>query len=412
MNKLVLSNSISDQGLADRGLCSDAVYERIEKSLIALEKWLRVNQYAGYDPFDGLTSHLRLLTFRKCLLERILEQIVLRSPINLRPLLGIKKRSDIAFARGHLARGYLRLWNLTGEGLFRDKAVEFLCWLRDHAESGYSGHCWGAPFDHAARGGQMPRGTPYLPETSQIGNVFVDAYEILGEQAYLETAVSVCRFIINDLPREQIDGGFCISYHPGGQLFIHNANALGAGLLARVGKIIHCQEMMDLARQAMSYTCNYQLPSGAWYYGQEDRYHWIDNFHTAYVLDGLKCYMDSTGDGSFWKELDRGINFYCTTFFLSDGRPKYYHERLFPIDIQCIAQAIDTLAYLDNHQQRSVDLAVKVAIWAIDHMQDKSGYFYYRKLPYKTVKIPMVRWGQAPMLSALVNLLIKLKTRC
>jgi len=41
-------------------------------------------------------------------------------------------------------------------------------------------------------------------------------------------------------------------------------------------------------------------------------------------------------------------------------------------------------------------------------MQDKSGYFYFRKLRWKTVKIPMLHWGQATMLSALSHLHLKL----
>ena len=49
-------------------------------------------------------------------------------------------------------------------------------------------------------------------------------------------------------------------------------------------------------------------------------------------------------------------------------------------------------------------------IWAIsiDNMKDKSGYFYFRKLRWKKVKIPMLHWGQATMYKALTHLLSKI----
>jgi hypothetical protein len=49
----------------------------------------------------------------------------------------------------------------------------------------------------------------------------------------------------------------------------------------------------------------------------------------------------------------------------------------------------------------SIELAKRVMEWTIDNMQDKSGYFYYRILPFKKVKIPMIHWGQATMFKAL-----------
>jgi hypothetical protein len=50
-------------------------------------------------------------------------------------------------------------------------------------------------------------------------------------------------------------------------------------------------------------------------------------------------------------------------------------------------------------------LAVKVAQWAIEHMQDGSGYFYYRRYARGLVnKTPTLHWGQATMMCALAAL--------
>ena len=52
----------------------------------------------------------------------------------------------------------------------------------------------------------------------------------------------------------------------------------------------------------------------------------------------------------------------------SDGRPKYYHNKVYPIDIQCAGQAIDTLTYFAGEDSGALGLAKKVATWTIDTM--------------------------------------------
>ena len=102
------------------------------------------------------------------------------------------------------------------------------------------------------------------------------------------------------------------------------------------------------------------------------------------------------------------FSYFKNTFFENSGRPKYYHTRVYPVDIQCSSQAIDTLAYFSEYNRSAIDLAIKIAKWTIDNMQDKDGYFYYRILPFKKVKTPMLHWGQATMYKALTHLLLKI----
>jgi hypothetical protein len=55
-----------------------------------------------------------------------------------------------------------------------------------------------------------------------------------------------------------------------------------------------------------------------------------------------------------------------------------------------------------------MELANKVATWTIKNMQDRSGYFYYRRYPLITAKTPYFHWGQATMYKALAHLLSRL----
>jgi hypothetical protein len=155
----------------------------------------------------------------------------------------------------------------------------------------------------------------------------------------------------------------------------------------------------------MEYSCDGQLTDGAWYYGEAEKHHWIDCFHTGYNLDALKCYLDNGGSATFEANLVKGYDYFKKHFIEPTGRPKYYHNRAYPIDIQCASQAIDTLVHFSDRDPEAISLAYMVAEWTIRNMQDDKGHFYYRILPARKVKVPMIHWGQATMYKSLAYLL-------
>ena len=382
----------------------------IEQSLTRLEQWVVDHDYRGYEPFDGLSSALRPLTFRNVMAERILQQAVRQSPVNLRPFFGVKPL-DSTKGRGYMAWGYLTLLKVLDDDVYRQRAIDCLAWLIENKSPFYQDYSWGNHFDYSSRGGSIPKHEPTIVWTSLIGNVFLDAFEVLKDERYLDVARSICDWILA-LPRDVSSAGTCISYVKFQKSSIHNSNMLGAAMLARTAAVTGDRSALPLAKDAMRYSCADQLPDGAWYYGKAEKYHWVDNFHTGYDLDSLKRYIEYSGDREFEENLERGYRFFKTNFFEPSGRPKYYHDRAYPIDIQCAAQAIDTLALFSDTDPSAIDLARRVALWTIGNMQDRSGYFYYRILPLKKVKIPMIHWGQATMFKALAHLLMKNQEAC
>lgn len=398
----------------------------IRASLDRLIAWLRAHDYAAYDTFDGLSAwYLRPFTLERKFPRQVLQQAVRRFPINLRPLLGIPKRRSTK-GQAFIARGFLRLAaaaaaRLPAPGASPSAAGEqdaraweadaraSLDWLLDHPSRGYSGLCWGNHFDYQSRGFYLPKDAPTVVWTSLIGLAFLDGYRQLGDRRYLDAATSACRHIQQDLQHTPHGAAVCINYIVGTVNEVHNANVLGAALLAETYRETGDGALRDLARRAAMYTAERQLPDGAWYYGEAANVHWIDNFHTAYVLDSLRHYADASGDGSFNPQLERGYHYWKQTFFLPDGTPRYYHYKTLPLDIQCASQAIDTLVYFSDRDPEALDLAVRVARWTIANMQDRSGYFYYRRYSRGIVnRTPTLHWGQATMLSALAALLLAL----
>ena len=404
-----MSHDVSGQNGWSRALGSGsgAITSReIEQSLARVQGWVEQQGYRGYEPFDGLSSWLRPLACGNLLGERLLQQLIRQSPLNLRPVLGVQPK-DSTKGRGYMASGYLMLYRVTKQQEYLDKAIHCLEWLDKHKVARFQYHSWSNHFDFVSRGGRYTKDDPIIVWTALIGHAYIEAFEVTGNEWFLGIADSVCNWILN-LPREKTGRGDCISYLAHVQSSIHNANMLGGGILARTAKHTGSQECTRVARSAMEYSCSRQRPDGSWWYAENATNHWIDNFHTGYNLDGLKHYADATGDESYRRNFDKGLAYYKATFFEESGRPKYYHTRTYPVDIQCAGQAIDTLAFVSDEDPESLTLAQLVAAWTIRNMQDRKGYFYYRQYPLMKAKTPMLHWGQGTMFRALGHLLLRL----
>lgn len=384
--------------------------DSVLKSIRKVDGWIRRSEYRGYEPFDGLSSPwARKLTLGNSMLRIGLQQTVRRLPFNLRPLLRITpKRCNQAM--GYFAAGYLRLYQATGEMDYLEQAVMCLNDLLQNTSPGYSGAAWGWCFDYQSRGDFLPQGEPTVVWTSFIAHAFLDAYDLLKDARYLETAESVCRFILMDLPRGQSgQDSLCISYVPHMLLEIHNSNMLAASVLARVYRHTQDAQLLETAEKAVRYTMKSQHEDGSWWYGEGFRWHWVDGYHTGFVLDTLYSYIRDTGDEQYIPDLVRGMDFYRSKMF--DGVVcKHYNNGTYPIDIQSISQAIQTFAFIPKEFHGDIDWSYNLAGWAIEKMQDPNGYFYFRKLKWTIDKTPFLHWGQGTMLAALALLFFRMKT--
>ena len=379
---------------------------RFAGSVHQLSQWLLRNRYQAYDPFDGLSGVLSALALTPYA-RQVLQQSVRRAPFNVRPLLGIKQSTSSKGA-AYMARAELKLASVETEHRAHGEAARrHLDWLIGVSSADYSGFCWGNHFDYQSRVFWLPKGEPTVVWTALCGHAFVDAWERVRDRRYLDVAEGVRHFMLTDLERRPAGDGVCISYIPSGFHDVHNANMLAAGFLARLDVHSPSPEGARVAREAVAYTAGCQHADGSWWYGEADNLHWVDTFHTGYVLDSLWWYMVGSGDSHYAEAFRKGAWFFVDNFFLESGLPKYYPHRAWPIDIQCAAQGIETLVLLADVLDGSLlQLADTVADWTIEHMQDPDGHFYFQVWPWATNKTPMLHWGQATMLHALSCLLV------
>jgi len=364
--------------------------------------YIESNDFAGYDPYDALNSPLLNLLSRKSKWLKIYFMQSLKwLPINLRPLLGIKKGHNPK-AIGLFLWGYSRLFKLEKNPGYLDKIDYLLLSLEKLKSGGYSGNCWGYNFDWQNKVFFVPSGTPTIVNSSFIGHALLDTYQNCGKQKALDLAIPISDFIINDLKRKKEGKYFCFNYSPAGENYVHNANLLGASLLIRLSRISNDGNLREIALSSFEYTMKHQHDDGSWYYGELQSQRWIDSFHTGFNLMAIKYFLNEDFPGSYEEAFEKAVKYYAGTFFLEDGTPKYYQDRTYPIDIHACSQAICFFSGMGRQYQ---SLTEKVLGWMLSNMYSNKGFFYYMKGRFITNKIAYMRWSQAWGFHALTSYL-------
>ena len=266
----------------------DNFIAQLENAIISLLDYCHKNDWAGFDPFDGLNSRvfiaLPFLQNRLCRL--ILIQSMKRSPINLRRILLVPKNQN---PKG-IALFCSSLFKLSSLQLLEhdDHILPLLRRLIDLRSQKQPYYCWGYNFDWQNRAFFLPKFEPNIICTTFAGNALLDAYDKYADARYLDMAISAGQFLLQALNITTNKDGLCFSYTPFDHGQVHNANLLGAAYLARLYSITDKKELLDIALKAVRFSVSRQNEDGAWPYGENKRQQWVDNFHTGYNLVALK----------------------------------------------------------------------------------------------------------------------------
>jgi len=368
-----------------------------KQSLEKLMQYCEKEGFKGYDPYDGLNSRLfqSLPVLPKSRLPRLAWiQLFKRLPLNIRPLVGIKKGYNPKGLALFLS-GYCNMARVEGLEKHQERITFIAEKLIESKSPGYSGSCWGYNFPWESKAFYFPRFTPTVVASTFAANALLDAYELTGNKKYLNEGLSTRDFIMKDLNRtENENGNFVFSYSPSDNTSVFNASLLGARLLSRIYSITGEELLITTAKKAVAYCCEYQNADGSWFYSTLPWHQWIDNFHTGFNLECIVDYRRYSGDAEFDQYIDKGMAYYLNNFFDAEGRSAYYNNSLYPIDIHAPSQLFVTLYKAGIFEQHKA-LAARVLNWTVKNMQSSEGYFYYQKRKYLTNKISYIRWSQA-----------------
>lgn len=371
-----------------------------ERSCEALRHYVEAENYAGYDPYDALNSPLLRLASLSLKWPRIaITQTVKHFPVNLRPLLGVKK--------GHNPKGlglflwsYAKLYQATRDELYREKADYVFSLLEGVRSTQASGHAWGYNFNWQSRAFYVPKGTPTIVNTSFIAHALLDAYEAFGDQRYLDYALPIRDFYMQDLNRTPFGDTFCFSYTPIDHLIVHNANLLGASALFRLNAYDPDPVSKAAAEASLAYSMSCQREDGSWWYADTNYQKWIDSFHTGFNLQCIRYILDLGEASQYRQDFEEGVEYYANNFFLDDGTAKYFHDRTLPEDIHSYAQAI---VFFCEMGEPYAELTERVMKKMISDFQSVKGHFYFQRRKGRPITIPYMRWAQSWAFHALTH---------
>lgn len=382
------------------------MHSLIEERLFHLKNYCEREHFKGWDPYDGLNAKaLKYLPFRNNSLFRIFWiQLFRRSPLNLRRISQVLPDYNPKGLALFLS-GYIRLYKKFKKQCDKEKIIFIKNKLLKLQSKNYKEACWGYNFPWQSRAFFFPEFTPNIVVSTFVGEAFLDLYELWGDNFFLNIARSICDFILKRLNRTyKGDDSFCFSYSPLDNSCIFNASLLASKFLARVYYFSKDSKLLSEAKKSLEFCKAYQNRDGSWFYGRAPNQKWIDSFHTAYNLEAIYKYQNYTSDYGYEENFRKGVDFYLKHFFTKEGIPKYYPNKVYPVDIHSAAQFLvflKTTNLLDKHYHTFA----KVLKWVLNNMQDKEGYFYYQFRKFYKIKIPYLRWSCAWMFYALSNLI-------
>ncbi len=368
--------------------------------------------YRGYSKFDGLHSPLvRALSFNFWPLRLFWTQLIMRAPVNLRPLFLVEKDINPE-GMALFARANLDMHSINCATPFQDRAETCLGWLMRNSsmdKEEYHGNCWGYHHPWQSTGFYQPPGYPNCYITVIAGGAFLHGFRSLHKQDYLTTARSAVDFILYDLDvLYETSDEKCISYVPKMKtdFAVININAQAAAFLAQVGVLTGESFLLDEARKLLSFVSRLQTSYGAWYYTTNPKQSLVshDNYHTGMILDAYLNYENATGDERFRDNYERGLEFYGKNLFLVSGAPKWTSDKTWPHDVHGSAQGILTFADAGNEEK-----AICIASWGIRNFYKGEGEFAYQRGRFVNKRFTLFHWCNGWMVRGLGTLLLRLR---
>lgn len=378
----------------------------LRHSLRALHIWRKNNGWKGFDPF-GIREKLyeRFGMGEKALaLQTMIADLEKQYHFD-RPYLFHQLLEDQGYLDpktfANFGTGYLNLYKATGESGHLNTASECGEWLITDSEKRET-PAWGHPFVWYTEANDYfhKKNNPNIYITSLVAHFLLDLFEATGEECYSAKAREAIRHLAS-LPRLIGDRDrICFWYIIDRQeLPIHNGNLFVASALIRSGN----EKYASLGQRAVEYTLSDQNEDGSWYYygpPRSPKMMWVDSYHSGFILEALHRCNEVLHSTKIEKAIQKGLDYYSRLFGPA-GEPQRPGPNPYPQDIHDAAQGMITFCLLGFMGD-----AERIAEWAIREMQDPQGFFYYRKLgPEKIIRIPYMRWSQAPMFKALTTLL-------
>lgn len=321
-------------------------------------------------------------------------------------------RSRLPIADAHYAMGFALLFQTTQKEEYYTRAVHFLEVLKSTRCPGYSHYAWGYPFHWQTRSGLIHAGTPLITTTPYCYEAFAALFRIDGKSEWRDIMRSTAEHALDDYSDVSVstgsDAATC-TYTPLGGAGVVNASAYRAFLLTRAARDFGDEKYLATARGNLNFVLQNQQDDGSWLYAMDGTRDFIDHFHTCFVLKALTKVEQISGDGGCAEAIERGIGFYLSELFDTEGLPKPFSRAprmtIYRRELYDCAECLN-LGVLLHGRFPELDRSVERVLADLLHnWKLRDGHFRSRKLLFGWDNVPMHRWGQSQIFRSLCLIL-------
>jgi len=349
-------------------------------TLQSIEKfidWLKTNTYFSYDQYDfwstryGITA--KRIYYKNKFIGIPFVAVIFLAEIfypKSRKAFVTKKRFPIADA--HFILGFLNLYEVTLKKEYLEEAQKIASELLKSSVPGFSGYCWGYPFDWMTTRGLWTSGVPLITTTGYCFEAFLKLYDITNDQKYFDIAQSI---------------------------FVEGA------------KRFDNLEALKKANLNINFILKNQNKDGSWKYAiNDDRDNFVDHFHTCFVLKNLYKANLILKDDRVSQAITKGFYFYKKYLFDESGSPipfaKLSRLNIVKRELYDYAEGISLCLLMRSSYPDAKQLADHMISEVIHSYQNKNGSFFTNINVFNIRnKIPYLRWPQSQLFFALTNYL-------
>jgi hypothetical protein len=320
------------------------------------------------------------------------------------------KKKKAATTSAVYASACFEMYDATKNPWWLNNGIDELDWLVKNKSSGYSGACWGLPFDWAMGDNVIAKtGTPYSTIMIYMIDALLAGYRATNNPVYRDCAVSTINFFMKDLHQEIIDDAtICSAYSPLDRLKVVNVNTYVAVSLYELYKYSHNEVSIVYADKLINYVLQNQNDDGSWPYFAKNSGvpNSEDSLHQCYIIENLfRCYLIN-GNTDILDAVSKGVLAFYDKFYhggiITKFSPLNPSSKYYTLEIMDAAETVAMCELLLRHNtfDRKPDIFVKLREMreiVFRHTNDTfkiTGKPYYKsKLRKSGIDIPYMRWG-------------------
>jgi hypothetical protein len=323
------------------------------------------------------------------------------------------KPQRFPIADAHYAMGFAFLARYLNDDEYYDRALHFLQALEETRCPGYERYCWGYPFNWETIRGTIREGTPLITTVPYVYEAFREVYRIDHNDRWREIMHSIAEHGLHDyqdFPTSERAASCSYTPNPEQSVGVVNANAYRAFLLTQAAMDFSDDRYQEKADRNLYFVLESQNGDGSWYYAKDGKRHFVDHFHTCFVMKALAKIEALTANGDCTRAIERGVQYYVDNLFDERGLPKPFSRPprliVYRRELYDYAECINLGALLRGRFEKLDRLVDGVVNEVLTVWQKRDGSFRSRQLLLGWDNVPMHRWAQAQLFRSLSFLLL------